>query len=408
MNVGGDRRGEMPFESSRDALFQPCRIGCLELANRFVRSATWDPAMVFARRVDLRTVQTYQALAAGGAGLPTTGHGSYSYDDVRIRGFRRLVAAIHGAEPTCRVIAQIGVDVPGAAPSGVPTPFDDRPPRTLSLREVRALTQRLAVAVRGVRRDGFDGAQFHAAHGGLLSRFLSPYANARRDAYGGSPEGRARILRESVAAARDLVGDFPILVKMNGSDFVPGGLDLTSLPAQAAAVAAAGIDAIEISGGMWDCLVRGERELGFRPVPSPEARTHLTPDEESYFARYAHAAKGAVDVPIILTGGNRDLVRLATLVRGGIADLIGLSRPLVREPDLIARWRSGKGASSAACISCNGCLYDMYAALDRGTPGHVVCVAAQAPERWPAARAWFERIMGEIARARCRTQSRSR
>lgn len=114
-----------------------------------------------------------------------------------------------------------------------------------------------------MKQCGFDGVQLHAAHGGLLICFLSPYTNRRIDEYGGSVEKRVRIVREIISEAKEEVGDFPILIKMNCTDYVEGGLDLDTFPALAKEIENSGVDALEVSGGMWDCLVRSEEELGF-------------------------------------------------------------------------------------------------------------------------------------------------
>jgi 2,4-dienoyl-CoA reductase-like NADH-dependent reductase (Old Yellow Enzyme family) len=259
---------------------------------------------------------------------------------------------------------------------------------------VRAIAGCFVEAIAGLKAEGFDGVQFHAAHGGLLSCFLSPYSNRRRDAYGGSARNRARIIAESVAGARQRVGDFPILIKMNGTDYVEGGIDLDNLPELAGEIERAGVDAVEISGGMWDCLVRSEEELGFRPVPAPESHTHIrSPEKQSYFLPYAERL--ALGIPVILVGGNRDAERLEAIVQGGKVDFVSLCRPLICEPDLPNRWRAGRGDSAAACISCNSCLYDMYTGLDQGQPGVVTCLLNGDRGRIGQAQRWLSTFVAD-------------
>jgi 2,4-dienoyl-CoA reductase-like NADH-dependent reductase (Old Yellow Enzyme family) len=254
--------------------------------------------------------------------------------------------------------------------------------------EIARIVDHFVAAIVAMRDAGFDGVQLHAAHGGLLSTFLSPYTNRRTDGYGGPAHNRVRIVAEIVARARERVGSFPILIKMNGTDYLPGGIDSDSLPELARAVRGAGIDAIEVSGGMWDCLLRPEKELGFRPVPSPEAHTRLgRPERQSYFLPYA--ARLDLDIPVILVGGNRDIERLEAIVRQGQADLIALCRPLLREPDLPRRWREGRGARTAACISCNACLFAMYVHPGRPEPGVASCVYDQDKEMYRQAQRWL-------------------
>jgi 2,4-dienoyl-CoA reductase-like NADH-dependent reductase (Old Yellow Enzyme family) len=142
------------------------------------------------------------------------------------------------------------------------------------------------VAIAGVQEDGFDGLELLGAHGSLLSRFLSPYTNHRSDEYGFSPGNRARIIAEIVAAARPRVGSFPIWIKVNGNDHVPGGTDLANFPAMARALQTAGVDALEVSGGMLDCLLRSKEELVFRQVPPAGAHTGLRSPERELLSAF--------------------------------------------------------------------------------------------------------------------------
>ena len=124
---------------------------------------------------------------------------------------------------------------------------------------------------------------------------------------------------------------------------------------------------------MWDCLIRPEEELGFRPVPSPESHTGISEsDKQSYFLPYANQLE--VAIPIILVGGNRDIESLEKILGDSKVDFIGMCRPLIREPGLPKHWREGKGSSMAACVSCNSCLYDMYMHPGRKEPGPVRCI----------------------------------
>jgi 2,4-dienoyl-CoA reductase-like NADH-dependent reductase (Old Yellow Enzyme family) len=370
-------------------LFSEGRIGRFSLLNRLVRSATWDPAILKERKMTDEVLDLYRCVAAGGVGLIITGDssvvpdglldedpprpGAFAYEQVRIKGYDRLVAEVHAVAPRSKIVAQLSVDYPGVAPSDVPSPFTTERARALSTEQVRMLAHCLVEGIAGIQGEGFDGVQLHAAHGGLLGRFLSPYTNRRRDEYGGSVANRARIVQEVVEGARRKVGDFPILIKLNGTDYVPGGIDLDTFPELACEIAAAGVDAIEVSGGMWDCLVRTEAELGFRPVPAPESHTRLKrPESQSYFLPYAERLD--LDIPLILVGGNRDVERLEAILQRDAVDFVALCRPLIHEPVLPNRWLAGEGSSASGCISCNSCLVDMYRSLERGEPRVVTCL----------------------------------
>ncbi len=393
-------------------LFSPGRIGTLELSNRLVRSATWDPSILPDRKMKSEVLSLYAELAAGGVGMIITGDFSvvpagalsganpsdrrYTYEDMRIEGFGGLAEAVHNTSPACRIVAQVSGDYPGIDPSENPSPYMPEHTRALSADEIRLIVSCFVEAIAGVKGDGFDGVELHAAHGGLLSRFLSPYSNRRGDLFGGSIHSRARIIREIVTGARERVGDFPILIKMNCTDYIEGGIDIDSFPALAREIADSGVTSIEVSGGMWDCLVRTEEELGFRPVPAAESHTRIRqPDRQSYFLGYAE--KLDFDIPVILGGGNRDVDRLEAIVQSGKVDFISMCRPLISEPGLPRRWLEGRGSSGTDCISCNSCLYDMYTRVDKGTPGVATCILKHNMEDFRTAQRWLASWVSEHA-----------
>jgi 2,4-dienoyl-CoA reductase-like NADH-dependent reductase (Old Yellow Enzyme family) len=200
-------------------------------------------------------------------------------------------------------------------------------------------------AAARARTAGFDGVQVHAAHGYLLSQFLSPFFNRRQDSYGGNAKGRAKLLMDIVREIRNSAGkDFPLLVKLNSRDFIQGGLDLEASLETARALQDAGVDAIELSGGT---LLSGEL--------SPSRRGIETVRDEAYFRDAAEAYRKKLRVPLILVGGIRSFEVADELVRKGITDYISMSRPFIREPALVRRWREGD-RRQAACVSDNRCF----------------------------------------------------
>lgn len=389
-------------EARLEMMFSPGRIAGMELENRLIRAATWDPSLqASAMHDDVRMV--YRRLAAGGVGAIITGDipvvpagaleggmgslPSDSYEEVRIEGFGDLVRIVHEENRACRIIAQISAEVMGYAPSSIPSPYTTDQAEELSTAQIHVLVRCYADAIAGLQREGFDGVELHAAHGGLLSQFLSPYTNRRADDYGGTLEKRVRFLRDILVAARVRSGDFPILVKLNSTDYIPGGIDFETFPALARAVEDAGADAIELSGGMWDCLIRPEEVLGFPAVPAPESHTWLSSrSRQSYF--YPAAEGLALTIPIILTGGNRDAMHLETILRSGDVDFIGLCRPLIREPELPSRWRKS-GTTRVRCTACNACIYDMWTHVMSGKPWVTRCLLDEEPEQMKAAQDWL-------------------
>jgi 2,4-dienoyl-CoA reductase-like NADH-dependent reductase (Old Yellow Enzyme family) len=399
-------------------IFSPGKIGDMQLPNRLVRSATWDPSILHHRRMTNEVMHLYRELAAGGVGLIITGDFSVvpaglfddpqpvsvdcAYDRVRIQGFARLADVVHRVAPHCKIVAQLSGEYTGVGPSEVSSQFTG-PVVKLTTQQVEQLVCCFAQCIKGVKDDGFDGVQLHAAHGGLLSRFLSPYTNRRGDRYGGSTRNRARIVREIVESARELVGAYPILIKVNCTDHLEGGIDGLEFVKLAEELEKMWVDAVEVSGGMKDCLSRTEEELGFRPVPDPCSRTRIaSAEKQSYYLTYAE--KLDLRIPVILVGGNRDIERLETIVQRGKVDFISMCRPLLYEPDLPRRWREGRGGSEAECKSCNSCIAEMRMGVENGSPKLVRCVlkgdkkAARLAQRWLASWPLSRSSLGESLR----------
>jgi 2,4-dienoyl-CoA reductase-like NADH-dependent reductase (Old Yellow Enzyme family) len=348
-------------------LFQPVTIGTLRLRNRFVRSATQDYLGHPDGVISDQQILLYQDLAAGGVGLIITGHAYVQHPlgrasvnqnaihaDRFIEGYRRLAKAVHAAGAA--LILQVShagrqtppdwpADLVPVAPSAIPDGSTGRTPRPLTDEEIWSLIDAYAGAMGRARAAGCDGVQLHIAHGYLLSAFLSPYTNRRTDQWGGSLANRCRILREILARGRRLVGDaYPVLAKLNTTDGIDGegALTLADAVDTARLLVEWGVDAIEVSGG--------HREFkGVMSRPKILTRKH-----EAYFSTAARAVKAAVGVPVLLVGGLRSQAVMEEMVTGGAADLVSLSRPFVREPDLVRRFDAGQ--ARASCSSCNACF----------------------------------------------------
>jgi 2,4-dienoyl-CoA reductase-like NADH-dependent reductase (Old Yellow Enzyme family) len=217
----------------------------------------------------------------------------------------------------------------------------------MTLAEIGRVVAAFGESAALAKKAGFDGVQIHAAHGYLLSQFLSPFFNRRKDAYGGSIENRARIVLETLQSVRKAVGDdYPVLIKINSEDFVDGGLTVDEMLQVAALLEKAGIDAIEMSGGT--VYVSG----AFSAI---RTGAFNTPEKEVFYREAAARYKAKIGVPLLLVGGIRSFEVAEKLVSNGSADYISLSRPLIREPALINRWKSGK-LGKATCISDNACF----------------------------------------------------
>ena len=346
-------------------LFETTSIKTMSLANRFVRSATWEGMAEKDGSCPRALTDLMVRLAEGGVGLIITSHAYVSREgqaiggqlgidrDELIPGLSAMAGAVHKAGG--KIAVQLAHGGCHADPSLTGTaclgPSNVEGGDIPTAGEMGGDDFRMVAEVFGdgavrARRAGFDGVQIHAAHGFLLSEFLSPFYNRRTDAYGGSVENRARLLLEVVRNIRSKAGDaFPVMVKLNSEDFVTGGFTVEDMLEVAAMLENAGIDAVELSGG-----TRYSGDL----VPVRTGRLD-TEQKEAYYLEAAGRFKKRVGVPLMLVGGIRSCAVAERIVREGKADYISLSRPLIREPDLINRWKSGD-TGKAKCLSDNLCF----------------------------------------------------
>lgn len=213
-------------------------------------------------------------------------------------------------------------------------------PVALEQHEIAEIVRRFAQCAAAVKAAGFTGVQLHAAHGYLLSQFLSPRSNQRSDDYGGSLENRARLLLESVAAIRAAVGpDFPVAVKLNSADFQKGGFAFEESLQVVSWLEQANVDLIEISGGTYE----QPKLLGVEGVEPEEQQSvaQSTQEREAYFVDFALAMRAKVSVPLMVTGGFRLKKAMDQALASGAADLIGLGRPMCVMTDAPNRLLAG-------------------------------------------------------------------
>jgi len=353
------------------------KIGNIVIKNRFVRSATYMRMSTDEGYVTNNLLSMYNNLAKGGVGLIISG---YTYvqpsgksfpgqlgadEDNCIDGLKNIAKIIHENGNGCKAVLQIAhcgrqsyFVEKTIAPSAVLEPITGTMPREMTLEEIDETIDAFANVARRACIAGFDGIQLHAAHGYLLSGFLSPYTNTRTDEYGGTIDNRIRIFKEIIKRTQEKVGTtFPILAKINATDFLTGGLELNESKIIASTLSKMGYAAIEVSGGMWEVLMRKKDELGWQPAMIPESRLNINSKEkEAYHKSYAEEIKSTIDKPLILVGGIRSLDVIEDILNRGIADFVSLSRPLIREPDLPNKWLKGTGDNTCKCISCNGCI----------------------------------------------------
>ncbi|MGO9017193.1 MAG: NADH:flavin oxidoreductase [Syntrophobacteraceae bacterium] len=345
-------------------LFESSTINGMQLSNRFIRSATWEGLAEKDGAVTPKLIKMMSELAEGGVGLIITSHayvrpdgqaGPWQlgiYKDELTPGLQKLTEAVHQAGG--RIVAQLSHAGNFAAEKFIAQPplvvsdyegLAQSPRRQISAGDIREIVKAFAKAAARAKAADFDGVQIHSAHGYLLSQFLSPAFNRRLDEYGGSLANRARIHLEIYHAIRETVGNrFPVLIKMNCQDFSENGLSLDESVQAAGLLADAGLDAIEVSGGL---------PTGGKLSPS---RFGIDSEEkEAYFSEELRAFRKATSIPLILVGGIRSFEVADRLVQDGLADYISMSRPFIREPDLIKRWKEGD-RRRADCQSDNLCF----------------------------------------------------
>ncbi len=375
-------------------VFETTTLAGMRPANRIIRSATHEG---LGDREDFpaRLAERYTRLAEGGAGAIITGYAGVSRDgrawpnmlmiddDSYVAAYRRVTDAVkpYGAPLIMQLAHGGGRTEPAVTGEEAKAPSPRRykgsstTARELTEGEIEAIIAAFAQGIVRAWKSGFDGAQLHAAHGYLLSQFLSPALNRRRDRWGGSTENRFRIVREIISRARATAGDFPLLVKLSAYDYDDGGMRLEEAVRLAQMCREASVDAIEVSCGNdnWFCVVRSpkvpveaivELSPAFRGASwlKKKVAALLIPrmfatydEQENYNVAAAAAIKAAVDIPVIVVGGVRRLAAIEAIVAAGQADYVSLCRPFVIEPDIVARLRDGRQDVSR-CINCNYCL----------------------------------------------------
>ena len=349
-------------------LFTPVKVGPVTFRNRFVRSATNDWMSEPDGRISERQLPIYEALAAGGVGLIITAHSYVShplgragipqnaiYHDRFIDGYKKMIEVVHrhGAKIFLQLAHAGGRTVAETIEGNMPVApsdlFDEKgrqTARSFTVDEIERLLEDYETAALRAKRAGFDGVQIHMAHGYLLAQFLSPFSNRRDDEYGGTVEGRVRMLAETAYRVKAAVGrQFPVFAKLNTTDGIADEkhLSMDDVVYAAKMIAEHGVDAIETSGGSSKETRNVMAKSGI-----------LSSEQEAYFAPAAKKIKAGMSVPILLVGGVRSVAVMEEVLANGTADMVSLSRPFIREPYLVNKLSAGQ--PKATCVSCNGCF----------------------------------------------------
>ncbi|MBN1412523.1 MAG: NADH:flavin oxidoreductase [Spirochaetales bacterium] len=334
-------------------LFEPTVIKSLSLANRFIRSATMEGMADDTGKPTDKLTSLYRELAVGGVGLIITGHTFVRrdgmagkaqcgmHDDSLIPAYKVLTDDTHFTRG--RIVCQLS----HAGEFAVKKLTETEPlnVNTISENGIAKISEAYITAAVRAQKCGFDGVELHAAHGYFLCQFLSPLFNKRKDAYGDSAANRAKIVVNIIKGIKSQAGtDYPVLVKMNGSDFAEGGQTSENAAEAAVLFEEAGADALEISG-----------DLLTNPAKGPSRKAINAPNKEAYFHIEANFIKQKTGIPIILVGGIRSFDIARELVESGRVDYIAMSRPFIRNPNLVNEWKE-KGGGVSGCISDNLCF----------------------------------------------------
>ncbi len=333
-------------------------IGSMEIRNRFMRSATTSYHSDDRGFVRDENIKLCKGLAEGGVGLIVKGH-LYVMDsgrahqgmagishDYHVPRLKELTDAVH--EHGGKIVTQLNHGgYNSIAEKAGPSYYraDDWSARALSEDELHEVVEAFGDAAERSLEAGFDGVQIHGAHGYLISQFLSKAANKREDNYGGSLENRMRLLVEVYDEIRSRVGkDVPVLLKMNSDDFSPDGFTVEESAEVAQAICKRGLDAVEISGGGF-----GRKDGLYERARSDDPEV-----EEAIFAGHAMKIREATKpATMALVNGIRSLGCMQAIVDKGLADLVSMSRPFVREPDIVRKLEGGQ--AEVTCTSCGAC-----------------------------------------------------
>ena len=348
----------------KSKLFKKTSIGNINLKSRFIASATWQGRANFDGSTSPLLISSLLPVARGEVGM-IIGEMAYVtassasspgqlgiYDDKLIPGLKRMADFIHDAgTPIILQLVHSGLcssPMLGGIQTGpsVMETADGKMGKEMTVEEIAEVVTAFRDAATRAKTAGFDGVQIHAAHGWLLSQFLSPFFNKRVDSYGGNIENRSRLLIEITKRIKEIsTPNFIVSVKINSDDYLPGGFSTDEMIRVCMMLEQEGVDSIEISGGTIGALLAGDPDHSFSPVRRKGV----------YYMDAARRYKEKIRVPLMLVGGIRSFEEADQIIETGVADYVSLCRPLIREPGLIKGWKSGN-LKKSDCISESACF----------------------------------------------------
>lgn len=353
--IANPKKGPIPMTGG---LYSPLhlRSGAV-LGNRIAKAAMEENMAGEGQLPDPRLLELYRRWSAGGTGLLITGNvmvhaealtgpaGIVLDDASPLEPFTRWAQAAKSGGSTVWMQInhpgrQVQSDMPGVvwAPSAVGVELGRLSknfgrPTAMTAEQIEATVERFAVTATRAEQAGFDGVEIHAAHGYLLSQFLSPLVNKRTDAWGGSLENRARMLLDVVRSIRAVVSPtFAVAVKLNSADFQRGGFDVDDARRVIAMLEPLGVDLVELSGGSYES-----------PAMTGRPADERTRAREAYFLDLARELVATSPLPLMLTGGVTRRETAEKVVADGVA-VVGMGTALSLDPDLPLLWRERREA----------------------------------------------------------------
>jgi 2,4-dienoyl-CoA reductase-like NADH-dependent reductase (Old Yellow Enzyme family)/thioredoxin reductase len=337
-------------------LFSPITIGSMTVKNRLLMSAMSINFGVDDNNfVTEQLTEYFAARARGGVGMMLVGGGAIRadgieapdlpglWDDECIPAMKKMTAAVRPYGTKFGVQVMHGgrqcMHEDKVAPSAIPAPaLAKGTPRALSIEEVRELVGIFGDAARRCKDGGFDFVEIHAAHGYLISQFMSPNANIRTDEYGGTYENRIRFLLEIFKDIRKKVGDnFPVGVRFNGNDFIEGGWTLDDALELAVILEKKGVDYLHVSAGVY-----GAKQLTIPSMYVPYG----------CFVHLAEAVKKVASIPVITAGRIKHAQLADRIIKEGKADAVAMGRALLADPELPNKSKAGDFTQIRSCIGC--------------------------------------------------------
>jgi 2,4-dienoyl-CoA reductase-like NADH-dependent reductase (Old Yellow Enzyme family) len=394
--------GGIAMAANDGILFEPLTIGKLTIPGRVVKAATSETRASRDGFATQATIDFYAPIARGGTPLIITGNIYVSPDgkstpmqmgiddDAKIPALARVVDAVHAEGSVIfaqlshsgrQVLPSYAGLTEAVSSSAVTDLSTGVRPRALTVAEIRKVVDRFGDAAQRCRKAGFDGIEIHAGHGYLISQFLTPYTNRRTDEYGGPVENRVRLLREIYRAIRERVGpDFPVIMKLNGADYLPlrAGLRTPELVEIARIMEGDGIDGVEISVGHYESgfpVVRGTFGRCLRAMADGSARylprfrrffmvtfwpvvalfcNLIWRPAEGYNLRYAKHFKKALSIPVLCVGGFLTRREMEAAIDQTFCDAVSIGRGFVADPFLYRHLR--EGSAGPRCVDCNACI----------------------------------------------------